>query len=179
MLNLLPQENRKSLKREYYFRLLVVVAIFILIISAFSGLFLISSFMISVSRQDVALSAQDQLKKIEAQQASADIKTALIKAKNEMALVGKTDGTGSMLAILTLALSHKVNGDAITGITIDKTNSAGPLITLSGTANDRQSLVAFSNALDAEPLFTSVNIPISDFTQDSNIPFSLSFNLKK
>lgn len=48
------------------------------------------------------------------------------------------------------------------------------VITLTGIAASREAVVAFVKALQAEPSFTSINVPVSNFAKDRNIEFSLT-----
>ena len=45
--------------------------------------------------------------------------------------------------------------------------------TISGVARDRESLSQFVKALESEPLFTTVNLPVSNLTKNKNPDFSI------
>ena len=47
-------------------------------------------------------------------------------------------------------------------------------IKISGTAIDRESLVALSTALESDERFSSAEIPLSNLAKDSNIPFTIN-----
>lgn len=51
-------------------------------------------------------------------------------------------------------------------------------LSLSGVSADRESLVAFSKALEKQPEYSSVKVPVSNFIKDRNIEFSLDIQGK-
>lgn len=50
----------------------------------------------------------------------------------------------------------------------------GTVITVSGVAADRDSLVQFSTSLKSSKSFSVVDVPISSLTKDKNLPFSMN-----
>lgn len=50
----------------------------------------------------------------------------------------------------------------------------GIRVLISGTATTRESLLSFGNALKDADYFYSVDVPVSSFTKDRNLPFSIN-----
>jgi hypothetical protein len=50
----------------------------------------------------------------------------------------------------------------------------GSLISISGTAGRRDSLISFANLLKRSGLFSAVDMPVSNLAKDRNLPFSIN-----
>ncbi len=68
----------------------------------------------------------------------------------------------------------------IPGITITALGASSPTaeITISGSAADRNTLNQFKKSLQNSPMFTDVQLPITNLEQKENIAFSMTFKLK-
>jgi Tfp pilus assembly protein PilN len=56
-------------------------------------------------------------------------------------------------------------------------DTAGSIV-VSGLASTRQTLSAFVKKLEVDSVFSSVSIPVSDFTKSTNLEFALSITVK-
>jgi len=57
--------------------------------------------------------------------------------------------------------------------------SDGTLITISGVAINRDSLVSFSNLLKNSSTFSEVNMPVSSLAKEKNLPFTINIFIEK
>jgi len=53
-------------------------------------------------------------------------------------------------------------------------NQNGIIFLISGISADRDSLMAFADALQKSDLFSAVDVPVSSLAKDKNLPFSMS-----
>lgn len=103
---------------------------------------------------------------------------------------------GRINKLSTLALSFKtmprvsdkisdvqnavISGIKLSGISYAPLSQGGELvITLSGTAKDRVTLLAFEKDLKEISFVKSTSIPVANFAKDSNLAFSIIINLKQ
>ncbi|MDP3726235.1 MAG: hypothetical protein Q8R36_03500, partial [bacterium] len=52
------------------------------------------------------------------------------------------------------------------------------IMTISGVSSNRHRLISFVNALRAEDTFSEVNVPVSNFVKNVDIPFSLLLTIR-
>jgi hypothetical protein len=74
-------------------------------------------------------------------------------------------------------IENKNNNIEITRLSLGDISLKEKIFLISGFAHDRDSLVSFIEDLKTKAGFTSVDMPISDFALDSNIPFTLNVKL--
>jgi hypothetical protein len=173
MLNLLPEEHKKKIIGEYTKRVWTVVLVGIIIVSIISGVFLLPVYLMTYGRYSEAAKEKANLEVLIAE-SQKNSKQEVIK---DIYGVIATLDTFKPFA-LPGALVQALVLDRVSGISINHiiyTPSAGqpPVIDVVGKASTRNSLMAFSEKLKADGAFSSVYIPISDFTQEKNITFSL------
>jgi len=77
-------------------------------------------------------------------------------------------------------LLNEINSHVIDGIIISSFNSTsiGDQMSIVGTARDRSVLNEFKKSLQDSTYLTSVELPIANLEQKTDIPFSISFRLK-
>jgi hypothetical protein len=110
----------------------------------------------------------EERKKIRESVADANQKIMLlVETKNKISPVHE---------IIETILARKTFGIAITAFfseqkTID---GQGRIMTLSGISQNRSTLLFFVNELREEDIFAEVNVPVSNFAKNKDIPFSVS-----
>ncbi|HEY4495970.1 MAG TPA: hypothetical protein VJC04_01270 [Candidatus Paceibacterota bacterium] len=175
-MNLLPQKEKKENQQEYFYRFsagLVGTVLISLLIGSFA--FFPTYILIKIKR--------------------AELKTNLLSLKNPSDLVGdeevykilesagkKVDFLSPQSALpLTAAVIKIVNkkpaGVKIYGVSYHPQESAqgwSVALALTGLAVNREAIASFVKALQTEPSFSSINVPVSNFAKDRNIKFSLT-----
>jgi len=176
MINLIPNEEKKRMVRGFYFRLSVLLlfmlclGIFIAILSILPAYFLSSSKR-SIAEQKLAVQKAEAvtLSDQETGDVLKDINTKLsvieIAAKNKFLISEE---------VINAILSKKVSTIKITKISYEDGGAKGRKISVEGTALSRDVLLAFRKALESNPSFKSVDLPISNFVKGSNIQFYLN-----
>jgi len=83
--------------------------------------------------------------------------------------------TTQATAALRMALAVPRPGIVLTGITFQPPVHANDgKMTLNGTATTREALRAYNDALSALPSVSSVDLPISAYAKDKDIPFTIT-----
>ena len=125
----------------------------------------------------------------------AEIKTNLVSLKNLREAGGgeevykiletaneQVDFLLSQPALSLTAAVKKISPKKPAGVRIDSLSyhpqesvqDRSAVIALTGVAASREAVVALVKALQTEPSFTSINVPVSNFAKDRNIGFSLT-----
>ncbi|MBP9711655.1 MAG: hypothetical protein KBD55_01315 [Candidatus Pacebacteria bacterium] len=176
MINLIPNEEKKRMRRDFYYRLTVL---FLLALgsSIFIGVaVMVPSYFVSKVKLNVAeskLAAQ----KIEPVPLPDQKTLVMIKdLDNKLTVVEKAEKNRFNVSekIINSILVNKMPDIKIYEISYDNDSTKGKTVNIRGVAPSRDRLLLFRLALEGDPTWKSVNLPISNFIKGSNIQFSLS-----
>jgi hypothetical protein len=178
MINLIPKEEKKKMMQGFYCRL-VVLFLAILAVCTLIALVAIlpSYFLVSIknnlAESKLASQRQESVPLLD-QQASALISD--INSKLKLVQDAEQDKFDISQRVINEVLSKKTSDIKITQIMYQ--NSEDPTvasqISVRGTAASRESLLLFSQTLQADAAFKSVDLPIANFVKGSNIQFYLN-----
>ncbi len=176
MINLIPNEEKKKMATNFYYRF-VVLSFLMLSMAMIFAIFAISPYYIMARAKDhlvnetfavpttepVPVLDQNTLHAIE----ELDTKLSLVEnAKGDKFVVSKR--------IINEIIKSKVSEIKIDSISYDNDVSLGAHIGIDGTAPSREVLLSFRRALESNDNFQNVDLPISNFVTGSNIQFYLT-----
>lgn len=176
MINLIPNEEKKIMTRDFYFRLLVVFFMIIGSCVLITSVSIIPSYLNSLYKKNLAnqkLAAQNATPKPEVDQkttaelADFDKKLSLV----ENAEKNKYDPSSK---VINEVLSRVTANIKINEINYQNDSVLGKSINVIGIASNRQDLLVFRQSLGADSAFKNVNLPISSYVKDSDISFYVS-----
>lgn len=180
MVNLLTISEKKHIAKDYKTRRAVVALFMLSFLIIIAIVFLVPSYFVSVlkynnnskqlelekSRVSSFVQKESTLKIIKSTNSKLDIfesfKPSLIKPYD----------------VIILVIKHKPEGVHLNTILLDK-NKEEEKITISGVAEDRETLLSFLRLMESEKEFSKVGLPISSFVKGENIVFSMSVVIKK
>src|SRR3989344_3764669 len=176
MINLIPNEEKKKKRKDFYFRLLVTAFTVFGFSTLIAAAALLPAYFLSVVKKNLIS------EKVEAQKNEPvpllDQKTLdLVKyLGNKLSLVEKSRENQYSISkkVLNEILSEKMPVIKITLISFQNDPSGGKTVNVNGSAASREALLAFKRALEDNPAFKKVDLPISNFIRGSNIQFSLN-----
>ena len=174
MINLIPNEEKKRKVRDFYFRLSVVF-LFILGFSVLVAcvVFLPSYFISSVKKNFI----NNQLTNQKAQllpEVDKEILIQISDLEKRLILIENADKNKYLISTRVI---NEIISKKMSDIKIDKISyqdSPTKSIHISGTAKSRERLLLFRKALENDPEFKKVDLPISNFVRGSNISFFLT-----
>lgn len=174
---LLPIGERRLLRREYFFRAMVVFC-FMLSLAGVIGLvslfptYIKALFEVSHSRRDLAAVPKPE-KSSDASplEKSLEADKALIAPLKESLAQKKASAFVSMIVSARGPLR-------IDYIGINRTGPDTVKIALRGVAPNRDSLLSFKKRFESLTPGNKLIIPVSQLAKSSNLPFSLSFDSK-
>ena len=175
MINLIPNPEKKLMRKNFFFRLATVLFIALACVALIASMALLPSYFISVSKK-VSVSKKleagrsEPLDALEEKTLSAvnnlDKKLSILeKAEKEKFLVSEK--------IISEIVSEKSPDIKLTEIYFED-DILGKRVGLRGTAPSRERLLYFRLALEENPFFDKVDLPISNFIKGSNIKFDLN-----
>ena len=181
MINLIPKEEKKKMIIDFYYRLAILFVVtldFCILIALFS---MTPAYFIS-STKDSLISAKLETQKLEPLTSLGKESLALAKdIDNKLILVEKFEKNKFLLFVnvINAILLKKRPDIKITKISYENNEISGKKISINGTAPSREVLLLFRRALEDEPAFKNVVLPISNFMKGSNINFSISLTSSK
>lgn len=178
-MNLLPFKEQKAIVRDYHTRLLVV-ALGAATVLALIGLVLLApAYLIAHQKETLA---EQQL--AQATQSGAgsgvgaeDPKEVVRRIEAKVAiLLPREEEKQAPTEMIEAFLDHQTPGITLDSLFLDIADGGGRM-TVSGSADRRESLALFEEGLKADPLFASVSIPRSSYLKPTNIDFSITITL--
>ncbi len=179
MFNLLPENLRNRIKKEYRFRLAIVVLSFIILSQVSFLIFLFPSWLISFYKEKDFLVKSDEISKtISALDVAST--TSFIRNLNEKLVnINEAMDYPKMVPVFDSILGVKSSAIRLEGIFYSATDSNSAVVTINGMSDKRDSLVAFTESLRKIEHFNKVDLPISNLAKDKNIDFTISINIEK
>lgn len=172
MINLIPPEALKEVKKEYWIRVCSVWAM--LVGTAF---FIVAIFHIPVHQLLEAQKDSYQEAYANATEQTGEFKTAEESIKNTNAvasLLVKKDEQIAFSAVLKTIDSLVQDGITIENYSFTRKGEGLGPIAVSGRADGRTSLTNYKNAIESNQLFKAATIPLSDLAKDKDIPFTIT-----
>jgi hypothetical protein len=174
-LNLLPPERLRALRREYFTRLAALGVGALGIVGIGSGALLIPSYLYVHEQTRLAETQLAALAKSEDTTNDKETKQRLAALTEEAASLSRLATTTSAGGTLRAVLAVPRPGISLSGLTL--TPSSGNIpgkVALRGIAASRGALQEYARVLGTLPFVKTVDLPISVYAQEADIPFSIS-----
>jgi capsular polysaccharide biosynthesis protein len=177
MLNLLTEEQKKVIKKEYHLRLVFIVTCFLISVGIILFFFLLPFYYLSTMRFNLVNS---ELEKSKAQNAKRDYTSYVTTVKSTKEI------TDSLKPVLTeksvrdevlLIINQKDSSIKINNIVWTKEPTGGHF-NVSGVAKNREGLQSFRNKLASLKEFTAVELPVSSYSKVVDLNFNLTITYK-
>lgn len=174
MFNLLPRQHIRRIWREYYLRLFSVLFVFAGIWGLLSAVFLVPSYVAVRAERSAILGESKQYQETEFHTERDDaVRGAVREANRDVAVLGAWHKKASSSSLLRRVIGARPGGIFISSFFYEAKESGEDRIVVRGTADTREALIAFTDALRREDAFENVDLPISNLAKDRDIAFSL------
>lgn len=179
MINVLPENEKVLLRKEYRIRLVTVV-LFIVSILLVGGLLLLTPFYILAQDKITALEIRLKQYNQSRSDSSTDDLTKIISEINQNLelLNSEPPKTGIVENVLNPILSARPVNIKISRIFYSIKTDGKRMVELNGVAVDRTALRNFEDSLKKNPNIESTKLPVSNFTKKSDIDFSINITFK-
>ena len=175
MVNILSKDAQNKLRTLYYVRLFSMLAFLVAFMFLLGAGLLSPSYLLAREEANVAKEYSTALQQTLALKESAGAGAALTSLAEEIALMKQYQSQPAVADALSAVISKLPKGVSISKILIAPPIIADGKIGIVGNAKTRAELLAFVSALQENPLFNKVVVPVSDLAGDTNLPFSLTF----
>lgn len=174
MRNLLSQQDKKILNREYKLRITAVSVAFIFFTTLIASALLAPSYIISDYRQNAMRTRSEIIKKSIASRERSASNSILNETKAKLKSLEKDAERASLVETFETIANRKIEGIKIKGLFYErKAGEGGGEITITGRSSKREPLLRFRKDLENEEIFSSAILPISNLAPDSDIEFSI------
>lgn len=175
MLEFLPKKQKKSLKEEYFLRLLAVSLLLLFAIGILSLVSLSPSYFLLLEKEKIVAKQFSEMEKFSKTAVSDTEFQSDIKNFKEMtSLLRPSVGIISISDLVYKIISKKNLGIKIYSITAIYYKKEQYQLLIKGNATSRDIMKLFIEKLKESGLFENVDLPISNFTKIADIDFNIS-----
>ncbi len=173
MFNLLPEPEKKQILDEYKLRRLIVLLFFIFVIGLVALISIFPSYILASAKINEAQGNLLSVKNSPIFSEGIALTNQITQVNQKLVALQPPPGEAYVEDIFNAVIKHKIPTVRINGLSFARGTSGGSDLVVSGVASSRDALSAFVDALKQEPLFSNVNLPVSNFAQDVNADFSV------
>ncbi len=172
MFTLLSPIQKKQLMRQYRLRLFSVVVLFASLIFIISAVLLLPSYLTLKLEKSRLITTNDLLTEEIRKQGDKGLAQTLreIRAMSTLAAIDNTEifkALGSVLEARTPDIKFQ-------SVKYKRGDAEQSTLTLTGTAAKRTDLTELRDKLKKDPLFASVELPISNLAKETNVEFTIA-----
>lgn len=173
MLSLLLKEQKHDLKKEYRFRFVNVFLGFILVSTIVWTISLIPSYVFVSAEKDTLA---DRASVVSNSQLLEDkqMLTELSQELDRRLQIFDIDSAKKPTDIIGVITASQSNNISINSIEINSLGADEEGVLVRGIANDRESLSQFTKNLSVTGFFEPVELPLSNFVKEAQIPFNIN-----
>jgi flagellar biosynthesis component FlhA len=174
MINLLSQQSKKSITTQYFWRLGTVAGIIISGFLFMGTVLLIPSYFVVHEKEQTEITRAAELQSDEAFQENKELGMFVETTNNQLEKFGEIRKFSVAERFIEPILGY-ASLDGGVNIRLDNIRyriaDDEAIINLQGTAETRDDLLGFIETLKSDELFSSVDVPVSSFVQNTDINF--------
>lgn len=180
MINVLPEQEKIDLRREYYMRVATVSLNILTLLSLLASLLLVPPYILSASKENSVKNTLAIINNENPEISLNDLNTFIEKINSTLSLfINNTVKRNVLEDVYMPVLNSQPSNISIAQLLFAEHGGNGVAeLDLHGVAQDRDALQSFKDILIKSGKFTSVDIPISSFVKKNNIDFTVTLILK-
>lgn len=179
VINILPLREKKRLRRKYWARLVSVFLGFLILIEIFLMLLLLPSYFLASSKSNIALYKLGTFTAKNPEIKTVDLNKTIKSINNKVSFLVKQNlKPQTMEKIFSWLLDNRPSGITFNQILFNQKEDGTSTLNVAGVAKNRSVLSNFKTLLNDNPDYKTVNLPISDFIDPTDIHFNISIVLK-
>ncbi len=176
MINLIPNQEKKEMIRNFYYRLGTIFFFSIALVMLVGAIALLPSYVLSSMKKNLNNEKLESVKAEPTYLADQETEKEISGLDAKLTLLEKAQGRKFIVSerIINEVLSKKIPDVKITQISFEEDKAAAKKVSIRGTARSREGLLLFRRALEDDPSFKMVDLPISNFVKGTNIQFNVT-----
>ncbi len=179
MSNLLPVAQKKSILGMYRKRFVSIGLLTLSALLVAAALLTLPSFLFLKSSEIVLTAKRDTLASYETSTIARTLTTTITDVNSRLSVFPASETSSPLISdFMNPVLLAKTDAVHLTDFSYTKgTTPNTATIKVTGTADSRVALLAFTDKLKSVGSFSNVNVPITNFIKDSDVPFTISATL--
>lgn len=176
MINLLPVEEKKMVLNEYRFRMIIFSLYMVGMCFAVGAIALLPSYFLVSVKESIATKKLAMIESLPVSQPDQETMGAIKDINAKISVINQAE-QGQFLVLenaFDQVILQKMPDIKLTAISYDVEKDGTKQVSVQGFAQDRERLLLFRQALQNDPLFSAVDLPISNFVKEKDITFSLN-----
>ncbi len=173
MINLLPQEQKRLLLREFYLRFVVVC-----LTLGSVGLFIANVFLLPwyvAARAEVSTARGEATVRAGGNAGDTEKAQALLsETNNHVERLQSLLGTVSPMSYVQEVLRARSSSISVESFSFTQPFGQPARLLVTGAAEKRSDLVAFRDTLKASPVFQEVILPFTDLAKSTDVSFTFT-----
>jgi Tfp pilus assembly protein PilN len=176
MINLIPIEEKKKMVKDFYLRFIVVCLVTLGFLVLIASVALLPSYFFVSAKESVIKSKIENQKSIPLSTPDIETYTAVSSINKRLQIMESAKQNKFFITqkVINEILIKKIPEIKINQITYEGNSVDGKKIQISGSAPSREKLLLFRLALEDNPAFKKVDLPISNFVKGSDINFFIT-----
>jgi Tfp pilus assembly protein PilN len=175
--NLLPERDKKKIKKEYLLRLLSVSLLFFSITIFLNLLLLLPLYYLSNNKINTAKERISFLESYLQKKEESGLASVLSPTNEKIDALNSLEVFRVDKSIESI-LSKKNSSIKINKITLRSETDEKKTLSIKGEASSRDNLISFSESLKAINQFTNVELPLSNLAKNINVDFNIKIEIK-
>lgn len=176
MANLLPSNERHDISRRRAQRLTSAVLVLISGVFVLGTVLLVPSFVAVISSREAGTVRLETIRRLLDRQKDAHAASDIASTKEKIALVLEVDDSISVSETLARVVEIVPEQVSLQSV-LWRDEGTEVFLDMTGSADTRNALIAFGDALRSTGLFAEVVIPIESLAQQNDLNFRLSLTL--
>jgi hypothetical protein len=176
MINLIPKEEKKKMTSDFYYRLLALFFMMMSFSVLVASIGMLPAYFFSLMKDATSNTKLEMQKNSQIPALDEQSLAAIQDMNTKLDLVESAEKNKFSVSenIINEILSDKTSDIKIVQILYQNDAITGKTVVILGTAPSRQALLTFEEALQNNPAFKNINLPISNFVKESNLQFNLT-----
>ncbi len=175
MINLIPPEGHKAVKREYALRVGAALGFLFSGVMILLGVALIPTYILIEAQ--IATSESEVARETGETEALSNAKNEIRSVKTVLAQLKATPQSVLMSSAIEEIQKNAPANVVFKNFSISAVEGVVTTLLVQGVAPTRESLAKLRDALVASDLFENAEVPISDLARETNLPFTLTVTL--
>lgn len=178
-INILPISEKKIVYREYVMRLFTTLFNLTALVVIFSVFLLFPSYFLSKSEESMLEAKLEDFNKQNPELINSNMDKIIGDINSKLDTLSKKESSYKVSEnVLNNILSIRTEGITFSQILFNKKAADSSILEIHGIATSRDALRNFKTALDNNPSFSSVELPVSNFLEKADLNFIISITMK-
>ena len=175
VLNVLPEEEKKSIRREYLLRLMTIFFNLLALVGVLAVLMLVPSYLMSVSKENFVEKQLEDFNISNPEITTSNIDDSINEINKKLVYLTKMNLNPNVSdRVFGWILDNKPKEITFSQMLYSKRTDGSLVLEIHGVAKDRVALRDFKTILDNNKDYKEVNLPISNFLEKTNLAFTIS-----